>query len=191
MQHTNLSDEQKKLLVEIYIGQNIRSEGILKRHFNTDQHQIIKNLIDLEFITEERFFRTSFQVLKTTEIGENKAKELIKKIILDNKNDLLREIQTIPKPFLEFFLYDFESLLFEKKMDTDYFFDWKDYVLNNKIVSDSLNKLYNILKKFNLAIAAQYYVTTRGGEKRNLYIIIPDEIRDFLSTNKIISKGLE
>ncbi|VVB84230.1 Uncharacterised protein [uncultured archaeon] len=29
MQLTDLSDDQKELLVEIYIGQNIRSDGLL------------------------------------------------------------------------------------------------------------------------------------------------------------------
>lgn len=191
MQPINLSKDQERILLEIYIGKNIRSEGILKRHFHTDQYQIINDLIELHFITEEKFSRTTFQVLKTTEIGNNKAKEFINKIILNNKYDLLKNIKTIPKPFLEFFLYDFESLLFAKRTDLKYFFNWKDYVLNNQIVFDNLNKLYNILKKFNLAIDTQYYVTTRGGEKRDRHIIIPTEIKEFLSINQFISKELD
>ena len=53
-----------------------------------------------------------------------------------------------------------------------------------------MNKLSDILSECNLEVKTHYYVSTRGGETRNLHIIFPGELKDFLVMSNLISHGL-
>ena len=90
-----MTNEENEILKNIYVGQLIRSEGILKEHFNPEQLPIIKKLIDFQLIKEDKFYK--FEVLKTTEKGDGMGRILVQNNILENGTNLLNKIETIPK----------------------------------------------------------------------------------------------
>ena len=185
----DLTKEEKEILKEIYIGQNIRPEGIRKKHFNQEQLPTIKKLITpLKLVEENNFYR--IEVLKTTEKGESVGKEIIQDIIDKNKEVLLKEIKKIPKPVLEFLFFDYPNPIYEISYERYYFFDWKEFLVNTKHIRGNVNKLSDILHKCNLEVKTLYYVSTGRGETRNLHIIFPYELKDFLAKSNLVSQGL-
>ena len=61
----DLTKEEMEILKEIYIGQNIRLEGIRRKHFNQEQVLIIENLISTHKLVEGGNFHGT-EVIKTT-----------------------------------------------------------------------------------------------------------------------------
>ena len=185
----DLTKEEKEILKEIYIGQNIRLEGIRKKHFDQEQILILENLISThKLVKAGNFYRT--EVIKTTEKGESLGKEIILEIINKTEEVLLKEIKNIPKPVLEFLFFDYPSPIFEVNRERNYFFNWKEFFISTGNIGESVNKLSNILHKCNLEVKTLYYVSTRGGETRDLHIIFPYELKDFLVKHNLISHGL-
>ena len=185
----NLTKEEKEILKEIYIGQNIRLEGIRKKHFNQEQLLTIKNLITThKLVSEGNFYGTD--VIKTTEKGESLGKEIIQEIINKTKELLLKELKKIPEPVLEFLFFDYPQLIYEIRGERNYFTSWKGFLINNEKINGNVNKLSDILSECNLEVKTHYYVSTRGGETRNLHIIFPGELKDFLLMSNLIDHGL-
>ena len=185
----DLTEEEKEILKEIYIGQNIRSEGIRKKHFNQEQLLTIEKLITLHKLVEEgNFYKTN--VIKTTEKGESFGKEIIQEIINKTKELLLKELKNIPKPVLEFLFFDYPHPIYEINGERNYFSSWEGFLINTEKINENVNKLSDILYECNLEVKTHYYVATRGGETRNLHIIFPGELKDFLVKSNLISHGL-
>ena len=185
----DLTKEEKEILKEIYIGQNIRSEGIRKKHFKQEQLLTIEKLITLHKLVEEsNFYKTN--VIKTTEKGETFGKEIIQEILNKTKELLLKELKNIPKPVLEFLFFDYPCPIYEISGERNYFSSWKVFLINIEKINENVNKLSDILSKFDLEVKTHYYVSTRGGETRNLHIIFPYELKDFLIISNLINHGL-
>lgn len=185
----NLTKEEKEILKEIYIGQNIRLEGIRKKHFNQEQLLTIQNLITThKLVSEGNFYGTD--VIKTTEKGESLGKEIIQEIINKTKELLLKELKKIPEPVLEFLFFDYPQLIYEIRGERNYFSSWKGFLINNEKINENVTRLSDILSECNLEVKTHYYVSTRGGETRNLHIIFPGELKDFLVMSDLISHGL-
>ena len=94
-------------------------------------------------------------------------------------------MKNIPKPILEFIFFDYPHPIYEINYGRTYFFSWKDFFINLSEIREILNKLSNILHKCNLEVKTLYYVSTRGGETRNCYIIFPCELKDFCNYSAI------
>lgn len=185
----DLTKEEKEILKEIYIGQNIRLEGIRKKHFNQEQLLTIEKLITPHKLVEEgNFYGTN--VIKTTEKGESLGKEIIQEIINKTKELLLKELKNIPGPVLEFLFFDYPLSIYEMKGEKNYFSSWTGFLINIEKINENVNKLSDILSECNLEVKTHYYVSTRGGETRNLYTIFPNEFKDFLVMSNLISHGL-
>jgi len=185
----DLTKEEKEILKEIYIGQNIRLEGIRKKHFNQEQLLTIENLSTPHKLIEEgNFYGTN--VIKTTEKGESLGKKIIQEIINKNKELLLKELKNIPEPVLEFLFFDYPQPIYEIRGERNYFSSWKGFLINIEKINENVNKLSDILSECNLEVKTHYYVSTRGGETRNLHIIFPRELKDFLIISNLINHGL-
>jgi hypothetical protein len=185
----DLTKEEKEILKEIYIGQNIRPEGIRKKHFNQEQLLTIEKLITPHKLVEEgNFYGTN--VIKTTEKGESLGKEIIQEIINKTKELLLKELKNIPEPVLEFLFFDYPQPIYDISGERNHFSSWKEILINTEKINENLNKLSGILYKCNLEVKTHYYVSTRGGETRNLHIIFPGELKDFLVKSDLIDHGL-
>ena len=185
----DLTKEEKEILKEIYIGQNIRPEGIRKKHFNQEQLLTIEKLIIPHNLVEEgSFYGTN--VITTTEKGENIGKEIVQEIINKTKELLLKELKNIPEPALEFLFFDYPQPIYEIRDEKNYISSWKGFLINTEKINENINKLSSILDECNLEVKTHYYVSTRGGETRDKYIIFPRELKNFMVKHNLISHGL-
>lgn len=72
-----------------------------------------------------------------------------------------------------------------------FIFDWRDTILNDSRTLIARNKILKELKNLGLCVKTHYYVSTIGGELRDLYYVISPEIQEWLLTLKPELKGLE
>jgi hypothetical protein len=96
----DISTREKEVLLKIYIGQNIRNEGVLRSDIK--EIQLAQSLRSKGLIKENRWYR--HQLLLTTDEGSRFGKELVAKRIDERKEQLEDKICEIPKRTLGFFI---------------------------------------------------------------------------------------
>ncbi len=177
-------------LKKIYIGQNIRSEGILYSSFINEEIQV-KNLLEKDLIKENHWYRHKLYL--TTDRGGQIAKEILY-YELEAKKDKLRQIlDNIPKNLLKFLLFEYFAKSFRFPLGSPrYFtFEWRDAILSDSRTIIASNKILSELEKMGFCVRTPYYVSTRGGELREVCYVISPEIQERLLTIKSELKGLE
>lgn len=113
-------------------------------------------------------------------------------IIQKYKDDLIKGIKKFPRNTVEYLFHSFEPLKFEIGIYRQIIFsNWQEFILSKVKVFHIVEKLFKLLEGYNLSINTPLYVTTNYGETRNKYILIANEIKDFLIINKIISIELD
>jgi|GEM_PF-3426823 len=186
-----------EILRYIYIGQNIRDPGILQidKHFTnfSDEINILKSLKLIEQIRWKPF--KICELYRTTEKGFKVAKILIEEKIRKEHNKIVNKCVEIYNSYPEIFgflIFDYigENLTFPKKRDYEYLFDWKDVLLNDIRIQRIKNDLFEFLKSLGLCVETEYYVSTRGGEYRGMYYVIPPELTNVLQTSTARRGGL-
>ena len=90
-----LSEDEKNLLVKIYIGQKVRDEGIVEESLNINEKEILPLLLDKKLIepSEWKPFR-HYQLYKVTNNGIKIGSIAIQEIL--NTSDIAEQIQKIP-----------------------------------------------------------------------------------------------
>ena len=177
------TEEQKEryfsLIKYVYIGQNIRNEGILQSDEKLKENkQIVETLLKDGIIVAQKWYRLELFLLSNQgiEVGEiliageiNKKKEIIKS-----------ELEKYPQLLVGFIVNHLvsDSLAFD--LEDTQVFDWRDLILNDTRVKNWILKFFNLLKENELAIITDDYVSTRGGEKRGKRYVICSEVRKLL-----------
>jgi hypothetical protein len=108
--HIELSSGAKGVLLKIYIGQNIRDEGILQSEIRKTTE--VQELLSKKLIRENSWHLDQFL---TTEEGSVLASEMVKEKLAANKTSLLKRIKaTVPDRVTNFFVrrYMPENLAF-------------------------------------------------------------------------------
>jgi hypothetical protein len=93
-----LSPEAEKVLLRIYLGQNIRDEGILQ--FEIPNRIEAQKLLSLGFLKENHWHLDQFL---TTGKGSLLASDIVKRKIEENRGKLREKVKTIPNKVLGFF----------------------------------------------------------------------------------------
>lgn len=103
-----LSTEQLEVALYIYIGQNIRDEGILKQDSYLKKRDAdVRFLLNQEIVEEFRWYK--FDVLRISyRYIVQFSKILEEKLKKDNKK-LTNELNLIPKNILSFLVYEYMS----------------------------------------------------------------------------------
>lgn len=98
------SEIEKNLqtLKKIYIGQNIRSEGVLSSDFANEKTQV-EMLLRKNLIKENHWY---FKQYLTTERGSQIAKELLVYELETKKDEIRKILDSIPKNLLKFLLLE-------------------------------------------------------------------------------------
>jgi hypothetical protein len=179
----NLEEPCSKVLVEIYISQNVRDEGVLQST-SADWKNHAGKLIEKGLIRENHWYSHSLYL--TTPLGANIARSLIEKKIENCEDTLHNLLLNFSPRCIGFLVHDYliKSLDFPKDLP-EYIFD---YWLNQSItilVTDP--RIWSIrthilskLEEFGLCIRTNYYVSTRGGELREMRYVICSEVRELL-----------
>lgn len=181
----DLSEDQKKMLLRIYIGQNI-NEGLIykfkeKNYLKPNEEKMVEFLISKGLI-KENYPYSSVRTIKTliTLIkGSSFGKELIEDKLKEGEK-ILEELKNIPKKILSFLFLNIDSLIFDLKNDEEFFFEWEDFLLANKKVSGFLIQLCRILEKNDLAVSTNNYVSSKGGRVDPEECVISLETKNYI-----------
>lgn len=182
MQHYEYDARVCDTLLKIYIGQHIRESGILQFEFKEEREQI-KKLLQEVLITENRWYSLALYI--TTEKGTIVAKEILRERIKENDKRLQVMLEQIPEKVLGFFIKRFVSnnLSFAAEGPlsvTSYDEKWENHILADGRVWVLWEKFFDSLVSIGLCVEAHSYVSTRGGETRELNYVLSPEIKEYL-----------
>ena len=175
--------ELLKLINYIYIGQNIRNEGILQSDdFLKQNKKLIDLLVRVDVIKPYKWHSLELYLLtnKGLQIGEYIIQNYLKNEKVVNR--LKKSLEKLPQLLLGFMVNSFisESLVFD--LEYNYNFDWKDLILRNKKALKKVQDFYDSLVKDQLCVITNDYVSTRGGEIRGKRYVICSEVRQLLDS---------
>lgn len=174
-------------LRKIYVGQNIRSEGILQSDFSKYGKEI-ELLTKYEFINENKWFR--FDLFLTTESGSKTGKLLVENLIRDKQAQITSAVLSLPHNLIGFLLFDYMAQSSAYPVDKEHPFDWREPLLADSRVWILRNNLLSKLEELGLCIRTRSYVSTRGGELRGEYYVTCKEVLDFLKDCTAYKGGL-
>lgn len=172
----HLPSQTIEILVNIYIGQNIRKEGILQSEFKEKDQLTV--LLKEGLIFENHWYLNQF---KTTEKGSEISGTIVKSRIEKRGEQLRRTIGDIPDRAMAFFMERFisKSLAFRTSR-TSWANTWEDFVLVTPRIWVLWEKLFATLESLGLCVKAHDYVSTKGGRLLDLHFVISPETREFL-----------
>jgi len=93
-------EENLRVLKEVYIGQHIREEGILKSHF-TDKKDQISYLLKEKLIIEDRWYR--HELYRTTDKGAQIARKYLLSELKKHEEQINQIMNDIPPNTLKFY----------------------------------------------------------------------------------------
>ena len=175
------SSKADDVLLKIYIGQNIRKEGILRSEIG--EWEETRVLLSEGLIREEHWHLDQYL---TTEKGNLLARGIINRKIEVNKGGLFQDMKAIPARVLCFFnkRYVSGNLAFSTDRSSfeigGRFGSWQDSIVSDSHIWPLWNQFFQCLMSAGLCVKTFSYVSTRGGEKRDLHYVISPEVRDLL-----------
>lgn len=177
----NISDLDQEVLIKIYIGQNIRKEGILQSELYGQEQ--IQRLLSRNLIIENHWYLYQFL---TTDEGSELGRMLVLERIKDKEEELQNKFRGIPQRALSFFVkrHISNKLVFstEKSRWSNL---WEDYILDDSRIWILWDGLLSILEALGLCVKTHDYVSTRGGELRDMCYVISPEKQEFLVNQSI------
>jgi len=177
-----LSREAEKVLLRIYMGQNIRTEGILQSEIQNQSEA--KKLLSEGLIEENHWYKYS-QFL-TSEEGNLLARQIVSRNLRENKDKINEKIKIIPERVLAFFNKRYVSKRLSFRTEKEYFDtflyidSWEEPILTSNPVFSLWKQYFEALISLELCTKTLLYVSTRGGETRGYFYVISPEVQDFL-----------
>ena len=177
----DISTHDQEILLKIYIGQNIRKEGILQSEIYG--HKQIQKLLSRGLIIEKHWYRNQFL---TTDEGSELGKKLAMERIRNKEEELQNMLGDIPPKALGFFVkrHISKELAFSTEKPR-WSYTWEDHILADNRIWILWDRLFSILDSLGLCVKTHDYVSTRGGELRDLCYVISPEIRELLVSQNI------
>ena len=171
-------------LIKIYIGQNIRDEGILQSNISItidDEKALIENGL----ISKTSWYNHNLYV--TTSNGTRIARSLIENKIKSVKKEIKNFLASFPIRLTGFLINDYfvKSLDFSEHLP-EYFYGehgpdvWNWHILRDQRIWSKRTEILSKLEKLGLCVKTNYYVSTRGGELRELMYVLTPEVRELL-----------
>lgn len=174
-----LTPELKRELVKIYIGQNIREEGILQSQVDRERASI---LLSRKLIKENRWY--TLDLYLTTTEGKKLAEDMIRKNVADAEQVFENKVKDIPRRIIAFLIQRYLSrgLTFpaQRPEFCEFIDTWPKRLLSDWKIWCFCEKFFNALLAMGLCVKTYTYVSTRGGELRELQFVISPEVQEFL-----------
>ena len=176
-----------EILKKIYIGQNIRSEGILKSDFSGFEKEI-GILTKHGFIKDNNWY--SFHLYLTTERGSKIGKTIIKNLIRNKRTEITGAVLNLPHNSIGFLLFDYMAASLIYSVGKEYPYDWREPLVADSRIWILRNKLLSKFEELGLCVKTRLCVSTRGGELRGEYYVTCEEVLDFLKDCTAYKGGL-
>ena len=175
-----LTRDQLDLALYIYIGQNVRDEGILRNDPHLVQEsEILRSLLDEGIVEESRWYQLDLLNISyrfTVEIGE-----VLRNRLQERKEELRSALRNVPENLLSFLVFDYVSLDLAFPVETEeWVFDWREVILRRKRVKDYTEAFFRILIDSQFCVVTNSYVSTRRGEIREKSYVINADVRKIL-----------
>ena len=202
-----LTPEQLDFAVYIYIGQNIRDEGILKSDVHLEKNAAPVNLLIEKGIVEQaRWYK--LDVLRISYMYKVALRDVVEERLYKQKESLRSTLQAIPENLLSFLVFEYLSSSLSFPVDRDYLFDWKDILLADVTIRKHKKYFFDTLIDFGFCVKTHNYVSTKGGELREEdytiaaevrntlrgivpVLALPSSLRDLANIHKLIQDDLE
>ena len=182
MSNSNLPNSVENLLLKIFIGQNIRSEGILQTDFDYDDATTF--LLSKDFIVENHWHLSQY---KTTEKGSELGKELVNERISRHSQNIQNKLSSFPSKGLKFLIKNhIQKALDFNSEKQPFFYNWDEQPISDTRIWLLKQNLFKTLEEAELCVLTRNYVSTRGGETRDKHYVISPEIQQFLLNLPII-----
>jgi hypothetical protein len=172
----NISSKVQEVLLKVYVGQNINRAGILQSEIKEKEE--IRTLLSDGLIKENHWYLSQFL---TTDKGSSLGKTLVMKKIEESQSQLQKMLQDLPQKVLGFIVRRYISKKLVYNTQKPRFSDcWEDRVLVDGRIWILWDKFFASLESAGLCVKTYDYVSTRGGELRDIYYVISPEIQEFL-----------
>lgn len=168
-------------LRHIYIGENIRGEGILLSRNTIDEHEReFQILLEKGFI-EGGSFGNSYGLYKVTPRERTLGNRLVEKQIKRERENVKKELSRLPQRLISFLVHEYidGKLVFEKGYATGR--DWRKLVLKFGEVESLRQRLFSILEDVGLCVVTRDYDLYKGVHIHLEHFVISPETCDFLS----------
>ncbi len=178
-----MEDSSSEILTKIYIGQNIRDEGILQSSISDSKNEV-SNLVEKGLIYENYWY--SHALYLTTTNGANIARSLIEKQIETCGEEIKDYIASFPPRLAGFLIHDYltKSLDFPEYVPeymVEYWLDlWKTHILKDSRIWSKRTEILSKLERLGICVRTNYYVSTGGGQLRESRYVISPEVRELL-----------
>jgi len=177
-----LDNEHRDVLLYVFIGQNIRDSGILRKDsYLVEKLPIVDSLLKAGLFIENKWYR--FYTLSVSVESSRLAHNLLAKRLEKQNEALFSEIDKLPSPIVSFLVNDYISTELYFECDEDWVFDWRKVILDHEKIKELKARFFELLIKHKLCVKTHDYVSTRGGELRDFKYVISPEIRSFLVDN--------
>ncbi|MFB6185391.1 MAG: hypothetical protein ABEI86_00795 [Halobacteriaceae archaeon] len=169
-------DDCLKALSKVYLGQHVKERGPrgVLRYDLREVAEAISKLVENSLIEEEKWY--SHHILKTTDEGAEAGEELIQERIEGSIDTISRSFDLDGEiiAFLTFDYIDEDNSFPKTKVSVR---DWRKPLLEETQIKHARNRLFNEMVDLGLAVEVHSFVSTRGGERRELRYVISDEVR--------------
>lgn len=174
-----MAKDQLNLALYIYIGQNVRDEGILKQDsYLKKMDSIVQFLLNQEIVEQSRWYR--FDVLRISYRFTVPIREITEERLQSEKEKLRSALQLIPENLLSLLVFEYLSDDLSFPVKKDWLLDWRDMLLENNTVRKCKRSLFKILMDCGFCVKTNSYVSTRGGELRDAEYVVNAEVRKVL-----------
>lgn len=179
-----MTPELEKELAKIYVGQNVRINarfGVKKGILSSDvDSKLAKELQLMGLIKEEYFY--DLQLYVTTPDADSIIKPQLKAAcrLFD-----ISQYRGIPRRIIAFVVrrYLSRGLNFPVEQpisETEAFENAADRLLMNREVWNFCTEFIRILEEKNLCVKTRYFVSSRGGERKEPCYVVSQEFQDCL-----------
>jgi hypothetical protein len=173
-----------EIIKDIYIGQNIRGDGILQSDFDKFDIKPIASLLKCNYIKRDRCY--GLHLYCTTEKGSKIGEIEVTNLIDKNKEEMEEFLNEQPQKVLNFIIR--EQSLKERSWKFIYpvvasdilDFNWKDCLRKSNKLHRVWTSVLMKLEELGLCIRTHSFVTTGGGELREENYVISPEVFEFL-----------
>ena len=174
-----LTPELEEELARIYIGQNIRKEGILQSQVENERAAV---LLSLKLIKENEWYALGLYL--TTIEGDKLAKDTLGRKITEAKALLESRIKDIPRRIITFLIrrYLAQGLTFpaQRPEFCEFIDSWPKRLTADGQIWLFCDKFFGTLQAMGLCVKTHTYVSTREGELRELQYVISPEVQELL-----------
>jgi hypothetical protein len=192
---SSLDEAEVSVLSEVYAKQYVRSSGALASDFNDPVKQnYLLRLRERGLVSLGKFYR--FDTLRCSDSGHGIAAKRLAGYFEALQLEFKTKLRRIPSKVYRFLVFDCigSGSTWPAQKQSYYLFDWRQFPFSDSRVQEFTAKFFSILEEESETIPilgkTLNYVSTRGGEIRDVEYVFPPETMSALQAVSEVRSGL-